>query len=235
MINILRRIILILNSWLHAFTASAEDPRETFAVAYQRQRTLLDKVRYAQGKISASRGQLKEKVVDSEKRVEELNDRARQALVDGQEGLARFALKIRVGTEREAASLRAHLKDLDHEEQALELVEQRLEAQIQAFAARQEVLEAQFSTAEAQVRVQEELGGVSEELVSLGDALEQAEERTERMQARASAMDSLLELGILEAPGQTSGDHPALQPAGPSDEANIDQQLASLKQRIEHE
>ena len=235
MINILRRMVLILKSWLHALVASAEDPRENFVVAYQRQRALLEKVRQAQVRIAASRAQLRDKTADSEGRVEELQERARQALLDGREGLARFTLQMRLEMEREVDSLQAHLNDLDQEEQALAMVEHRLMAQMRAFAARQEVLEAQFSTAEAQVRVQEELGGVSEELVRLGDALQQAEDRTERMQARASAIDSLLDLGILEAPGQLAGEHPALKPAERSDEAAVEEQLASLRRQIEQE
>lgn len=229
MINILRRLVLIAKSWLHALTASAEDPRQDFAVAYRRQRELLQKVRHAQGKIGLSQATLQERITDSRQNLAELQGRARQALEDGREDLARFALQLKLGTERDVTSLEDDLAQLDHEEQVLVMIERRLTSQIDAFIARQEVLEAQFTTAEAHVNVQEALGGVSEELVQLGDALEKAERRTEHMQSRAVAIDSLVELGILEIP-TPSTDPPALVEGTPALE--VEEQLAELRQQL---
>ena len=126
MINILRRLVLIAKSWLHALTASAEDPRQDFAVAYRRQRELLQKVRHAQGKIGLSQATLQERITDSRQNLAELQGRARQALEDGREDLARFALQLKLGTERDVTSLEDDLAQLDHEEQVLVMIERRL-------------------------------------------------------------------------------------------------------------
>jgi phage shock protein A len=101
-------------------------------------------------------------------------------------------------------------------------------AQIQAVAARQELLEAQYSTAEAHVQVHEALGGVSEELDGLGDALEQAEQRTDRMQARASALDRLVDAGVLDMP---VGDWPSLASTEDQTSEVVEERLAALKRQ----
>lgn len=235
MTSILRRISLILKSWLHSLMASAEDPRQEFASAYRRQQELLSKVRQAQANVATSRSQLSSRIADSQRSLTELRGRARQALVDGQENLARFAIQMRLGTQTEMQDLERQHGDLAQEEQVLEMIEHRLRSQMQAFAARQEVLQARYSTAEAQVRVQEAMGGVSEELAGLGDALEKAEERTERMQARASAIDHLVDLGVLNMPSGSMDDAAALTPAGPATDSLIEEQLDDLKQQISAE
>ncbi len=232
MTSVVRRIVLIIKIWLHALMASAQDPREEFALAHRRQQELLGKVRQAKVNVTTSRNQLRSRIADSENNVAELQGRARRALVDGQGDPARFALQMRLGTETELRDLEHQQGELAHEEQVLQMIEHRLEAQMQVFATRQEVLQARYSTAEAQVRVQEAMGGVSEELAGLGDALEKAEERTERMQARASAIDELVELGVLNLPGGSVDDTPALMPAGPAAESLIEEQLVDLRQQI---
>lgn len=232
MTSILRRIVLIIKSWLHSLMASAEDPRQEFASAYRRQQELLGKVRQAQANVATSGNQLNARIADSQRSLAGLQGRARQALVDDQEKLARFAIQMRLGAETEMHALERQQGELAQEEQVLEMIEHRLTSQMQLFAARQEVLQARYSTAEAQVSVQEAMGGVSEELAGLGDALEKAEERTERMQARASAIDELVELGVLNLPGGSVDDTPALMPAGPADESLIEEQLVDLRQQI---
>ena len=56
--SILRRIRLILRALAHALLASAEDPRQTFAVAHHRQQQMLEKVRQAQSKLRSAKQQL---------------------------------------------------------------------------------------------------------------------------------------------------------------------------------
>ena len=232
MTSILRRIVLIHKSWLHSLMASAEDPRQEFASAYQRQQELLSKVRQAQSNVATSRNQLSSRIADSERSLAGLQERARQALIDGQEDLARFALRMRLGAETEIHALERQHGDLAQEEQVLEMIEHRLRSQMQLFAARQEVLQARYSTAEAQVRVQEAMGGVSEELAGLGDALDKAEERTELMQARASAIDHLVEIGVLNMPAGSEDDAPALMPGGPATDSVVEERLVDLRQQI---
>ena len=230
---ILQRLKLILRSWLSALLASAEDPRQVFVVAHQRQKELLAKVQEARAKIAGSREQLEAKTQEARSRLPELDGRARQALRAGRENQARFALQLRQATEDKVRSLDEQLKELEQEEQVLSLVEHRLEAQIEAFFARQEVLAARYNTAEAQVRVHEALGGVSDELAGLGTALERAEQRTELMQARVAAIDELAELGVLQLPDTTVVEASQLQPPDSEASQAIEERLAGLKQELD--
>ena len=229
--SILRRIRLILRSLAHALLASAEDPRQTFAVAHHRQQQMLEKVRQAQSKLRSAKQQLIAKSDAATDKLPQLEEQARQALVEGREDLARYALRLRLLVEEQVDTLGGQLSQVDEEDRAMSLVEQRLTAQIQAVAARQELLEAQYSTAEAQVQVHEALGGVSDELDGLGDALEQAEQRTERMQARASALDRLVDAGVLDMPVGAGGDWPTLSSTEDQTAGVVEERLAALKRR----
>ena len=203
MIRILRRLFLILKVWLDALFSSAEDPRQVFATAHLRQQQMLSNVRHARENISASKNQLKTKTADTRAKLPQLDEQIRQALGSGHDDLARFALRLRRMAAGELETLDRQVQELDEEEKTLSLVEQRLTTQIDLILTRQDVLEAQYSTAEAYVQVHEALGGVSKELDGLGAALERAEQRTEHLQARASAIDRLVEQGVLEMPGQS--------------------------------
>ena len=232
--SIMRHLILVLKSWVNALLSPAEDPRRVFAVAYQRQKELLEKVRQVQANAVARTGQLEAKATSAAARLPRLEEQARQALLAGREDEARFALRLRLVAAEEHESLQGQVRDLTQQTQALSLVEQRLTTEIEAFFARQELLAAQFSTAEAQVHINEALGGVSEELAGMGLEVEHAEERTEEMQARASAIDSLIEAGILEMPALRAGDQVrALLGSHDPDSKAIEEHLASLKKQLE--
>ena len=233
MISIFRRLLLILKVWMSALLASAEDPRQVFAVAYQRQKELLLKVRLAQTKVATSKERLEAKATASREKPPRLEERARQALVAGREDQARFALQLRQVAIEEVDSLEAQVQELEQEERTLHLVDQRLATQIETFFAQQEVQAARYDTAEAQVRIKEALVGVSEELAGLDLAVERAQQRTDDMQARVSALDNLVELGILEMPGQSPGDLPALKAAQGDSAQALEDHLAALKREVE--
>ena len=104
--------------------------------------------------------------------------------------------------------------------------------QIEAFFARQDMLLARLSSAEAQVQIKEALTGVSEELAGLDIAIERAEETTENMQARVSAIDELVETGILEMPTGRAGGAGAPQLSGGARNQAVEDLLAALRQEM---
>ena len=230
--TILRRLILVLKVWINALLAPADDPRQVYALAYQRQQELLGKVRDAQMNLATTRRRLESQASEAGVKLPRLEEQARQALEAGREDQARFALHLRQAASEELKDLYSQVRELEREEGILALVEQRLASQIEAFFARQEALEARYSAAEAQVHISEALGGISEELSGLGLAVEQAEQRTELMQARLSAIDELVELGVLDIPGRPGRDGPVPQLAGHGDSQAVEEQLASLKRDL---
>lgn len=189
-------IFSLLKEWLKGLTAPAKDPRLTYADAFQRHRELMGRVRRARGKLSASKKDLETRLTEA---------RSRQQRLEMHESQDAFVMQLRQIVGEELRFLEAEVRELDQEEKELAMVEQRLSFQEEAFTARQEALGARYSAAEARVRIHKELGGVSEDLADLGVALEKAEQRTEEIQARASAIDHLAELGILEVPGHAAG------------------------------
>ena len=226
--SILRRLVFVLKVWSAALLSSAEDPRQVFELASRRQQELLDKVRQARARIARAKDQLEAKTAEARVKLLQLDDQARVAVAAGSDDMARFVLHRRVVGGGELDRLERQVTEIEHEERELTLVEQRLEAQIETFFARREVIAARYSTAEAHVEVREALGGVSDELAWPG-ALERAEQATDRMQARASALDHLAELGVLDDPGDPLEDDSAPVETGESRSEVVEEKLASLK------
>ena len=81
---ILRRIRLILNSLVHAVLSSAADPRQTFALAHDRQRQMLEKVQQAQRRLHSAQRQLVDKSETANERLPRLEEQARRAVADDQ-------------------------------------------------------------------------------------------------------------------------------------------------------
>ena len=200
------KFLLQLAVWLNQILAPAEDPRQTFASTYQRQRDLLVKVQKVLVGIARSKAYLHTRMAMVKGKLPQLEAQARQALTDHREDLARLALYRHQVAATELRLLERQAREVEQEEQYLSLTEQRLSTQIEAFFTREEIVSARFGVAEAEVRVNEALSGVSRELADLGAALKMAEEKAEYMQARASAIDSLIEEGILELPALPGGE-----------------------------
>ena len=230
--GLLRRPLLLVKSWWGALTAPAQDPRRTFASAYERHRELLFNVRRGLTEIAASKNRLEAKNREVQGKLPHLEDQARRALISGREDLARLALQRRQVAIVELQTLDGQIREVQQEEEHLSVVEQRITTQIEAFYARQEIIAARYSTAEAQVRISEALTGVSEELDDVGLALRRAEEQTERMEARASAIDELVGTGALEVAGLPSSDVVAGQLLQLNVSQAVEDQLAALKRQL---
>lgn len=200
MASLLRRLGAVSKVWLNGLMEPAEDPRQTFANAFQRQRDLLARVRHAQQTLAQARTRLQAKADETRAKLEQLEGQARQALRESRQDLARLALRRRHITAIELRALDEQLNGVQRQEQKLALVEQRLSTQIEAFHAQQQVMAARYSAAEAQVRIHESLTRASQDVMDLGLELESVSQQTEHMQARATAIDELLEAGVLELP-----------------------------------
>ncbi len=216
-----------LRVWLRALLQPAEDPRQTFAYSYERQRSMLARVQAALKEIQKTESRLSTMAAELDTKLPLLEDQARQSILSGREDLARNALERRAVVEMELENIRAQLEEVGLEERRLSLVESRLSSRIEAFYSRQEVTAARFSAAEAQVQIQEALTGLSDELADLGKSLDMTEARTTRMQAKAYAIDRLVAEGLLEAAEdrRTPMDDLSLSPA-------IERQLQLLKREV---
>ena len=217
---------------LRGLFSPAEDPRQGYVSIQDRQTDRLRRLRDALQAVSTSKQQLEAQTQRLRAKLPELEQQAREALVAGREDMTRLTLQRRRVAALELERLEDQVAEVAQEEQRLALAEQRLAAQIEAFRTRQEVILARYTAAEAQVRIQEALSSVSEELTSLGVALEQAEEKTEHMQARASAIDELMQSGVLPTGGIPTGDAVDQQLSSTDEAKAVEQDLEALKREV---
>ncbi len=197
----LTRIQMIFNAKASAALDVAEDPRETLEYAYTRQQELLRQVKQGLIDVATSRKQLEGQAAKLKARVPQLEEQAKRALAAGREDLARMALQRKQTGLSELAGLETQLAEVAAEERKLTQAEGQFALRVDAFRTRRETLNARYTAAEAQVRIHESLSGVSGEFSELGLSLDRAEEKIERMKARASAIDALIDNGVLNLPG----------------------------------
>ena len=226
----LRNFIPDPSRWLGTLLTPAADPRRAFADVVERQQELLARVRRAQASINGSRRRIEAKLEEGRSKLRALREQARRA---GRDDVTRFAAGLHRLAAQEFHALEEELRSLQQEEAVLPLVEQRLVAEVDALRARQAVLEARHRTEEAHVSVREALGGIADEVASLGAALEHAEQRSERLQARASAIGQLVDLGIPQGPGGTTGDASARRLALRFSFEAGNEELAEFKEQLD--
>jgi phage shock protein A len=215
-----------MKGWLGAVMAPAEDPRQLYT--YRHQHDSLVKVQNALSAIAAARERLATKTDVMRDSLSSLERQAEQALTEGKEDLARYALQRRVLAAAEIQSLEDKVSNLAVEQESLSLVEQRLSAEIETLLARQEIAAVQYSAAEAQAEGKQAMTGISKELADLGAALEEAERRTAEMQARATVVGELVESDLAALGTKPVGVQP-----DPDVVQAAEEELESLKKRIE--
>jgi phage shock protein A len=130
--------------------------------------------------------------------VEKLDGQAKEAIQADREDLARLALERKSALATQVQGLDQQIADLEKEQEKLIAAEKRLSTKVEVFRTKKETIKAQYSAAEAQVKISESVSGISEEMADVGMAVERAENKTEELKARASALDELIEVGVLD-------------------------------------
>jgi phage shock protein A len=185
--------------------APAADPRLTFGPVSARHHALLADVHRARAELLASGERLQARAQYLEAALADLAGQATHATAGGRDDQARLALERRHAAAATLQTVRAQIDAIDKEVSRLTLVERRLAAQIESTRARHEIAAARFSAAAAEVRASEALAGVTDDLASYELAVEAVEASAEHMLARAAAIDSLLEAGVLGAAAAPEG------------------------------
>ncbi len=221
------RIKLLFAAKASSALDRAEDPRQVLDYAYSQQRELLMNLRRGLVDVATSKEQLEQQAERLQASIPKLDDQARRAIAAGREDLARIALERKRTATAEAQSLVQQIAEVDSEKARLSTQERALQVRIEQFRTHRDVIAARYSAAEAEVRVKESLAGVSGELAELGMAVGRAEEKADRLQARARAIDSLINVGSLPAPG--GGDFVETELARLTAGSEIDTELARLK------
>jgi phage shock protein A len=109
---------------------------------------------------------------------------------------------------------------------------QKLQAKVEAFRTQKETMKAQYSAAQASTQMGEAVTGLSEQMADASMMIDRAKDKTEKMQARAAAMDQLVDSGVLDTIGSGPTADLDRQLAATTTDANVQAQLAAMKQQL---
>ncbi len=206
----------------------AEKPDEMLDLSYEKMLEQITQVRRALVDIAASRKRIQLQESQLQASCDHLQDQARTAIGAGREDLAREALSRKAAAQQQIADMEPQHQQLVDEEAKLSQTLQSLQARVTQFRTQKETLKAQYTAAQAMTSVNEGVVGISKSISDSGAAVTRAQDKIAGMQARSSALDELLESGVLEDVGAAHDDiQRELDKIGAS--SSVDQELAALK------
>jgi phage shock protein A len=209
----------------------AERPDEMLDLSYEKMLEQITQVRRALVEIAASRKRIELQAEQLQHSVDHLQDQAKSALQAGREDLAREALSRKAAAVQQVEQMEPQHQQLIEEEAKLSQTLQTLQARVNQFRTQKETLKAQYTAAQAMTSVNEGVAGISKSITDSGTALSRAQDKIANMQARSSALDELLESGVLEDVGTGHDDiQRELDQIGVA--SSVDQELAALKASI---
>lgn len=192
-----------------------EDPRASLDFSLTRLQASLRQISDSLVEVSTARRSLEAQRGQLNKRIDKVEEQARQAVRVGREDLATRALERKAAAQEQLNGLNNSIASMDTQVERLKNSQTNLRQKIELFQTRKEELKALFESSRAQLRVKEASSGVSKDLADAAHAVERAETRIRAMQSRVDAIDELVATGALED---------VLAPAGD----DIDRELASL-------
>jgi phage shock protein A len=207
---------------------AAEKPDEMLDLSYEKMLEQITMVRRSLVDLAASKKQLELQEVQLQHSVDHLQDQAQAAVNQGRDDLAKEALSRKAAAQAQINGMEPQHQQLDEQEQKLTQTLQALQERVNNFRTQKETLKAQYTASQAMSTVDESVSGISKSVSDSGAALERAQDKIANSQARSSALDDLLESGVLEDVGGGNDDiQKELDQVGSS--AQVDQELAALK------
>jgi phage shock protein A len=209
----------------------AEDPNEMLDLSYEKMLEQITQVRRALVDIAASEKRLELQSAQLQHSVDHLDDQARAAVGQGRDDLAKEALSRKAAAQAQIQDIEAQRQQSADQEEKLTRTLAALQDRVNEFRTHKETLKAQYTAAKAVTQVNESVSGISTSITDSGAALQRAQDKIATMQARSSALDELLESGVLEdVGGQTDDIQDELDKVGQS--AEVDKELATLKAEV---
>jgi phage shock protein A len=206
----------------------AEKPDEMLDLSYEKMLEQITAVRRALVEIAASRKRIELQEDQLQHSADHLQDQAKAALGAGREDLAREALTRRAAAMQQIEQMEPQHQQLIEQEGKLSHTLSALQTRVNQFRTQKETMKAQYTAAKAMTSVSEGVAGISTSIADSGAALQRAQDKIAGMQARSSALDELLESGVLESVGSGGDDiQRELDQIGAS--SSVDEQLAALR------
>lgn len=198
--GLFKRASEIVESKVNKMLDKLEDPNATLDLSYEKMLEGLQEVKRHLADVVTEQKSLEMQIANAEKEVQSREDEARAALKMDREDLAGVALERKhQAAERLEGLQQAHAR-ISAQADRLKDAERKFQDRIHAFKTQKEVTKATYSAAKAEVKIGESMSGIGKELGGVGDALKRASDKADQMVARAQAMESLTDEGILEDP-----------------------------------
>jgi phage shock protein A len=192
--GLLSRIFRLIKGWLLIGVEKAEDPEVILAEAQEAMRRELEKAKENAVAAIAARNRLRQVLQDQQNEVAALENKARIALRNGQEDLARQLLVEKSTYDKNIEGLKGQLEQAEQAAEAVKQSIKTMEARVRQRTAQRLALVAGWKQAKIQEQISKALSGIS--LEGHDQAFSRAEERIRDLQAKADARNELSEGGL---------------------------------------
>ncbi|WEG11177.1 PspA/IM30 family protein [Pullulanibacillus sp. KACC 23026] len=198
-----KRTKTIVESKLNQLLDSLEDPNALLDLSYEKMLTALQDIKKNLADVVTEQKQLEHQVAELQDQAERARTDAKIALQSGREDLAKRALQQEQDYLTQIGPLQEASQRITSQADRLKEAERKFKERINHFKTQKEISKATYNAAKAEVKVSESMGGIGKEFGGIGDTMKRANDKTEKMAARAEALESLAEEGILEDPLDT--------------------------------
>lgn len=198
--SVFARVADILQAKTHKLLDRLEDPNETLDLSYEKMLSQLQDTKRHLADVVAQQKSLERQIEASGQEAAKAEDDARAALAAGREDLAKAALTHKHDALDKLQSLKQAHAQIQPQAEKLIAFEKKLEERIDSFRTRKEVMKASYTAAAAQAKVSQSMAGIGGSFDNVGETLRRAEDKVSAMQAKAEAMNSLVETGVLADP-----------------------------------
>lgn len=198
--GLFKRASDVVESRVNQLLNKFEDPNALLDLSYEKMLDGLQQVKHHLADIVTEQKSLEKQLANLDKELEQRDEEARAALKVNREDLAKEALlRKQQTTERRRGLAEAH-EHINVQVNKLKDAEQMFQDRITAFKTQKEISKAGYQAAKAQVKIGEHMSGIGHQLGGVGETLQRANDKADQMMARADAMESLMNEGILDDP-----------------------------------
>lgn len=198
--NIFRRAANIAESKVNKFLDSIEDPNAALDLSYEKMLTALQEVKRHLADVVTEQKALEAQIEACKREAKTHEDDAKTALKMERDDLAQDALSRKQGALARATQLEEALSQISVQVERLKDAQRKYQDRIESFKVQKEVTKASFGAAKAEVKIGESLSGISKQMGNVGGTMQRAQDKADQMMARASAMESLADEGLLDDP-----------------------------------
>ena len=220
---IFSRIADILKANVNDLIDKAEDPVKMVKQLIIEMEEQVDEATQALGQAMGSQKVAAMELADAKAKVADWNDKAKLALKNGDEALARKALDVKVGLDEQVAALQASYDNITAQVNALKDQTQGLRMKLDEARSRQNVLAARAKMAEASTNVNSAINTTS--IDSAFAKLDKLERKIIEQEATAQAYTEIN--GGISGAGDVMDEFADLEHQGA-----VDSELARLKEEL---